>query len=85
MSDEYDAVRWALWYLTDEVYKNACEIFSAKKAYREKRAITVHYPEISSDSVVSYISPSHTTTIPINCELYREIFEKVSGISKEIS
>ncbi|MCX7905704.1 MAG: metallopeptidase TldD-related protein [Elusimicrobiales bacterium] len=79
--DNYDAIRWGLWYLSDEIYKNACEIFSKKKAYRQKREIKKTYPEIVFSQPVRLIIEEKK--IEPDCIKYNNIFIKTSEVSRK--
>lgn len=43
----YDALRHALWSVTDEAYKRALEMYSQKKAYRQNKNIAEIYGDLS--------------------------------------
>lgn len=49
IEDDYDAVRAALWSLSDHAYKAALEKYAQKKAYREKKGIKELYGDLSAE------------------------------------
>lgn len=81
VEDNYFAVRAGLWYLTDEVYKNACEVISRKKAYIEKKEIKQRYPEISSAPVAVYLSDKDLSYS--GCSQYVDVLKKISLLPKK--
>lgn len=80
IEDNYDAIRWGLWYLTDEAYKNACETLSRKKAYRQKRDIKELYPEISFTKPVNLLIDDNKKTVL--CNNYISLMKDISQIAK---
>jgi len=52
--DGYDAVRFSLWSLTDDVYKKSLERYSQKKAYQKKKNITELYGDLAPEKPQAY-------------------------------
>ncbi|MCM2266821.1 MAG: metallopeptidase TldD-related protein [Elusimicrobiales bacterium] len=52
--DGYDAIRFSLWSMTDDVYKKALEKHSQKKAYQKKKNITELYGDLAPAGQESY-------------------------------
>ncbi|MDQ7772202.1 MAG: metallopeptidase TldD-related protein [Elusimicrobiales bacterium] len=55
IEDDYDAVRAALWALSDHAYKTALEKHAQKKAYSEKKGIKELYGDLSVEKKVSVL------------------------------
>ena len=51
VEDDYDALRFEIWSLTDGAYKQALERLSRKEAYRQSRNITDLVPDLSEEEV----------------------------------
>lgn len=57
--EDYDNLRFVLWSLSDEAYKNALETLAKKKAFKEKRLIAEVYDDLSREPAVeSYEAPA---------------------------
>jgi predicted Zn-dependent protease len=52
--DGYDAIRFSLWSLTDDVYKKALENYSQKKSYQKKKNITELYGDLAPSEAQAY-------------------------------
>jgi predicted Zn-dependent protease len=59
IEDDYDAVRAALWSLSDHAYKSALEKYAQKKAYSEKKGIKELYGDLSEEKKVSVMQDAH--------------------------
>ncbi|HOI42977.1 MAG TPA: metallopeptidase TldD-related protein [Elusimicrobiales bacterium] len=59
IEDDYDAVRTALWSLSDHAYKTALEKYAQKKAYSEKKGIKDLYGDLSEEKKVSLLEKVH--------------------------
>lgn len=57
IEDDYDALRFELWALTDRAYKDALERLSQKKAYRQNKMIRESVPDLSEAPVQESIEP----------------------------
>jgi len=51
LDDDYDAVRFAVWELTDQAYKASLQTLAKKKAYKESRLIKEELPDLSAEPV----------------------------------
>jgi predicted Zn-dependent protease len=60
IEDDYDAVRAALWALSDHAYKAALEKHAQKKAYSEKKGIKELYGDLSEEKRVSVLEQVHS-------------------------
>ncbi|MBU2573336.1 MAG: hypothetical protein KKH28_04590 [Elusimicrobia bacterium] len=47
--EDYDALRFSLWSLTDQAYKGALETYSRKKAYLKKKNLKEIYDDLSAE------------------------------------
>ena len=52
VEDDYDAMRFQLWSMTDQAYKQALECFAAKKAYLETKNIVHEEDDFSREKPV---------------------------------
>ncbi|HNW42940.1 MAG TPA: metallopeptidase TldD-related protein [Elusimicrobiales bacterium] len=77
--DGYDALRFSLWSLTDEVYKKALEKYSQKKAYRNKKNITELYGDLSAEKPESYFSDRESPE-PYDPAAWREKIKELSAV-----
>lgn len=57
IEDDYDALRFELWALTDRAYKEALERLSQKKAYRKNKMVRESVPDLSEAPVGEAIEP----------------------------
>jgi len=80
--DGYDALRFSLWSLTDEVYKKALEKHSQKKAYQKKKNITELYGDLSAEKKESYYSDRERVE-PFDAGAWRENVKKLSAIFRK--
>lgn len=78
---DYDAIRQSLWYLTDEAYKNAIDLYSKKEGYRKNKDIKEIYDEISDSPKVEYIKKDGR--FKENCSKYEKILKEISALSKK--
>ena len=81
LEDDYGALRFDLWSLTDGAYKKALETYSKKKAFVESKNITDLYPDISTE-------PVHELYLPAPVErldeaLWKENARKVSAVFRK--
>lgn len=83
VDDNYDAIRWGLWYLTDEAYKEACEVYSKKRAYRQKRDIKESYPEISFSTTVKKDFTVNSKSFDLSCANYEPLMVELSSLLKK--
>ena len=78
LEDDYDAVRTALWSLTDEAYKSALEKLSQKKAYRNQHPVVDQIPDLSTDT------PAHLLLAPASEIPDRKAWEeRACALSRE--
>ncbi|HAT71256.1 MAG TPA: hypothetical protein DCS63_00380 [Elusimicrobia bacterium] len=75
--DGYDAIRFSLWSLTDDVYKKALEKYSQKRAYQKKKNITELYGDLSPAKKESFFDDRKAAE-PFDAAAWRE---KVRGLS----
>jgi len=54
LEDDYDALRFEIWSLTDRAYKQALERFAHKTAYKQARNIVEEIRDLSEDPVQSF-------------------------------
>lgn len=78
LEDDYDALRFALWGVTDRAYKKALETFSKKKAFVESKNMTELYDDMTK-------APRHELYRDVKVErldegLWRENLRKVSAV-----
>lgn len=83
IDDNYDAIRWGLWYLSDEAYKEACEVYSKKKAYRQKRDIKITYPEISFPKTIKKNFTNNNESFNLSCNSYELLMKALSSSLKK--
>ncbi|MFA6318518.1 MAG: metallopeptidase TldD-related protein [Elusimicrobiota bacterium] len=57
IENDYDALRFDLWSVTDRTYKQALETLSKKRAYKNSRLIKGELPDLSKDDAVTAIEP----------------------------
>lgn len=77
----YDAVRHSLWYLTDEAYKNAIEVYSKKDGYRKKKDIKETYDEFLPSEKIEYFEK--TDGKKNKCDKYTDILKNISMLSRK--
>ncbi len=77
--DGYDAIRFSLWSLTDDIYKKALEKYSQKKAYQKKKNITELYGDLSDAPKVSFFN-DRAAAEPFDAAAWRENVKKLSAI-----
>lgn len=80
--DGYDALRFSLWSLTDEVYKKALEKYSQKKAYQKKKNITELYGDLSPEKKESFFSDRERVE-PFDAGTWRENVKKLSAVFRK--
>lgn len=83
--DNYDSLRFSLWSLTDEAYKQALDKFSKKKAFVEGRNITEIYDDMSKEKPVKTLLPVQMEKVDLpvwrnNVKELSEIFKKYPDI-----
>lgn len=87
LDDDYDAIRDALWLVTDGTYKKALEVFSRKKATLQNQPSKDTTPDFSK------VTPSANMQPPVHLEIDRtawesrivalsEIFKRFPGIQE---
>lgn len=55
VEDDIDALRFTLWSLTDQSYKQALERLSQKRSYKNARNIVEEIPDLSTEPATSFI------------------------------
>lgn len=80
--DGYDAIRFSLWSLTDDVYKKALENYSQKKAYQAKKNITEHYGDLA-DAEKDSLFEDRKTPEPFDAEDWRTRIKNLSGLFRK--
>ena len=65
--DDYDNLRFSLWSLTDDTYKNALEAFAKKKAFRERHRIMESPGDFSREQPVERYEPSAWVPMKLPC------------------
>lgn len=58
VEDDLDALRFTLWSLTDQSYKQALERLSQKRSYKNAKTILEEIPDLSTETVTAYHEPS---------------------------
>ncbi len=79
IEDDYDALRFSLWSLTDEVYKKALEKYSQKKAYQKKKNITELYGDLSPAKPVSFFD-DRAAAENFDVPAWRETVKRLSAV-----
>lgn len=77
--DGYDALRFSLWSLTDDVYKKALEKYSQKKAYQKKKNIQELYGDLSAEKRETLFADRQTPE-PFDAAAWRETVRKLSAV-----
>lgn len=80
--DGYDALRFSLWSLTDDVYKKALEKYSQKKAYQKKKNITELYGDLSPENKESFFEDRKAVE-PLDVPAWRETVKKLSAVFRK--
>ncbi|MBI4678181.1 MAG: hypothetical protein HY748_11415 [Elusimicrobia bacterium] len=78
--NDYDALRYDLWSVTDRTYKAAQEALSKKKAYKSSRLIKEEIPDLSADPVVTAIQP--LTTPSFDRGSWEDAVKRLSAVFK---
>ncbi|MBI4803033.1 MAG: hypothetical protein HY796_10970 [Elusimicrobia bacterium] len=80
--ENYDALRFSLWSLTDQAYKGALETYSRKKAYLEKKNLKEVYDDLSAEKPEIMIEerPGPET---FDFRKWREAVKKLSAVFKK--
>ncbi|MFH2201559.1 MAG: metallopeptidase TldD-related protein [Elusimicrobiota bacterium] len=81
VEDDYDALRFDLWRLTDDAYKHALQRFSHKKAYKQSRMIRDEIPDLTRDPAQS--SQRGAARPELRRELWETRMSKVSAVFKD--
>lgn len=80
--DGYDAIRFSLWSLTDDVYKKALEKYSQKKAYQKKKNITELYGDLAPARKDSLFRDRDSVEV-FDAAAWRENVRKLSAIFRK--
>ncbi|OGR68317.1 MAG: hypothetical protein A2081_01860 [Elusimicrobia bacterium GWC2_61_19] len=80
--DGYDAIRFALWSLTDDVYKKALEKYSQKKAYQKKKNITELYGDLAPAKKETFFDDRKSAEA-FDADAWREKVRGLSGIFRK--
>lgn len=80
--DGYDAVRFSLWSLTDDVYKKSLERYSQKKAYQKKKNITELYGDLAPEKPQAYFGDRKTVPA-LDAAAWRERVKALSAIFRK--
>ncbi|OGR51553.1 MAG: hypothetical protein A2049_12330 [Elusimicrobia bacterium GWA2_62_23] len=80
--DGYDAVRFSLWSLTDDVYKKSLERYSQKKAYQKKKNITELYGDLSPVKPGTYFADRKAVPA-LDAAAWRERIKALSAIFRK--
>ncbi len=79
--DDYDNLRFSLWSLTDDTYKNALEAFAKKKAFRERHRIMESPGDFSREQPVERYEPS--AWVPIDRGLWERRVRELSAVFRD--
>ncbi|MDD5628631.1 MAG: metallopeptidase TldD-related protein, partial [Elusimicrobia bacterium] len=79
--DDYDSLRFALWSLTDQTYKNALECLAKKKAFREKHQDAESQPDFSREAPVERFDARAWT--PIDRGLWERRVRELSAVFRD--
>ena len=79
--DDYDNLRFSLWSLTDETYKNALESLAKKKAFREKHQILESPDDFSQEQPVERYEPPAWG--PIDLGLWERRVRELSAVFRD--
>ncbi|MEW6041722.1 MAG: metallopeptidase TldD-related protein [Elusimicrobiota bacterium] len=79
--NDYDSLRFALWSLTDESYKQALDRFSKKKAFVEAKNITEMYDDMSKEKPVETFLP--VSMEKVDLPVWRNNIKELSMIFKQ--
>jgi len=82
VEDDYDAMRFSLWSLTDQAYKAALEKYSQKKAYMEKKNIKEIYGDLSREKPVTLME-DRPAAVPFDESAWKENARRLSAIFKK--
>jgi predicted Zn-dependent protease len=78
----YDAIRFSLWTLTDDVYKKALEKYSQKNAYQKKKNITELYGDLSPEKKEAFFEDRRAVE-PLDVPAWRETVKKLSAVFRK--
>lgn len=68
--DDYDAIRYGVWSLTDKAYKHALQKLAQKNAYKQNKLIKEEIPDLSKEKVRS------SAVLPSDLPFDRALWEK---------
>jgi hypothetical protein len=81
VEDDYDALRFEIWSLTDRAYKRALERLSKKEAYRQRKNITELVPDLSEDEVQVFRKTSRVA--PFDQAAWERRVRELSAVFRE--
>lgn len=79
--DDYDALRFSLWSVTDQAYKQALERYSQKKAYKETKVILEQIPDLSEEKPHILLSP--VEQVAVDEEAWKGRVRDLSAVFRE--
>jgi len=82
VEDDYDAVRNALWLLSDGAYKDALEKYSQKDSYRKKRNIKEIYGDLNDEVPVVYIEKTPVFKWP-KADWLKKNLNSISALARD--
>ncbi|MFH1725714.1 MAG: metallopeptidase TldD-related protein [Elusimicrobiota bacterium] len=81
LDDDYDALRYGTWSLTDKAYKQALQRLAQKKAYKQDKLITEEIPDLSEEQAQSFEEPA--ADLAFDHALWESRMRKLSSIFKK--
>ncbi len=81
LEEDYDLSRNRIWFLTDEAYKEAVEVYSKKEAYRKKKELKELYKELADER--SSVLIKEVKRNQKNCKDYIPFVNKISSIYRK--
>jgi len=82
VEDDYNALRFSLWSLTDQAYKAALEKYSQKKAYMEKKGIKEIYGDLSVEKPEALIE-DRVATGAFETSVWEETVRRLSAVFRK--
>ncbi|MDD2806625.1 MAG: metallopeptidase TldD-related protein [Elusimicrobiales bacterium] len=80
IEENYDALRFALWSVTDRAYKKALETYSKKKAFIESKNLAELYDDLTPQPVSGLLRPAAAERL--DEEGWKETVRRVSAVFK---
>jgi predicted Zn-dependent protease len=80
--ENYDALRFSIWSLTDQAYKSALETYSRKKAYMEKKNLREVYGDLSEEKPETLIA-ERPAAAAFDARKWKETVRRLSAVFKK--